>query len=225
MNNFYNLTVAGELSAAIIVLNILFSLLLQLCVVLVYKRTHRGLSYAPSFVFTLVIVGILGTVIMMIVQQNLIGAVALLGAFSFIRFRTILKETRDVAFLFFALAAGIAVGTNNYSVALISVVLISIIIMVLDRFNFGSISSNAGFILTFNAKDRLDINTVFSVLKKYSDSFGLLQSRTHAPGVDAFVFSVRLRDELQATEVLQALKANPSLLDIELITGDRSVEY
>ena len=225
MNSFYNLTTTGELSAAIIVLNILFSLALQLLVVLVYKRTHRGLSYAPSFIFTLVIVGILGTVVMMIIQQNLIGAVGLLGAFSFIRFRTILKETRDVAFLFFALAMGIAVGTGNYAVAIVSIVLVSLIILALDRFKFGSISGNAGFVLTFNAKERLDITTVTSVLKKYSDSFNLLQSRTHAPGVDAFVFSVRLRDELQASEVLHALKSNPSLLDIELITGDRNVEY
>ncbi|HLB57672.1 MAG TPA: DUF4956 domain-containing protein, partial [Gammaproteobacteria bacterium] len=128
MNNFYNIA-PTELSIAIVVLNIAFSFVLQLGIAWIYKKTHRGLSYAPSFVFTLIIVGTLGTFVMMIIQQNFVGAVALLGAFSLIRFRTILKETRDVAFVFFALAAGVAIGTGNYATGLVSVVLISLIIL------------------------------------------------------------------------------------------------
>ena len=94
MNNLYNLTTT-EISPAIVVLNIIFSLILLLGMVWVYKKTHKGLSYSPSFIFTLIIVGILGTVIMMVVQNSLVCAIVLLGAFSMIRFRTILKEKKD----------------------------------------------------------------------------------------------------------------------------------
>ena len=93
MNNFFNLT-PTEISAAVIVLNIAVSLLLQLLIIFVYKKTHQGLSYSSSLIFTIAMIGVLGTVIMMVVQNNLIGAFTLLGAFSLIRFRTILKETR-----------------------------------------------------------------------------------------------------------------------------------
>lgn len=101
--NFYNFT-GTEFSSAIVIFNVLLTFALQMAVVWVYKKTHRGISYSQSFLFTLVMIGVLGAVIMMVVQNNLIGAFALLGAFSLIRFRTIVKDTRDVAFVFFALA-------------------------------------------------------------------------------------------------------------------------
>ena len=224
MDNFYNLT-STEFSAAVIIFNTLFALLLQLAIAWVYKRTHRGISYSPSFVFTLIIVGILGAIVMMIVQNNFVGALALLGAFSLIRFRTILKETRDVAFLFFALVAGVAVGTGNYSIALISVVLVSSIILVLDWYKVGSMAGDLGFILNFNAKDDLKTEDISLALAKFSDSFTMLQARTHGTGVDAYVFSVKLRNDSDAPEIVKTLKSNPSIMDVEIITSERSVEY
>lgn len=224
MNNFYNLT-STEFSAAIIIFNIVFALVLQLGITWVYKKTHRGISYSPSFIFTLIIVGIISAVVMMIIQNNFVGAIALLGAFSLIRFRTILKETRDVAFLFFSLAVGVAVGTSNYSIALISTIFISFIILVLDWYKVGSIVGDLGFILTFNAKDDLDMNAINVVLAKFSDSFDLLQVRTHGAEVDAYVFSVTLRKDMAASDVVKSLKSNPSIMDIEFITSERSVEY
>jgi len=224
MTNFFNLT-PTEISSSIIVLNIVVSLLLQLIIIFVYKKTHHGLSYSSSLIFTMVMIGVLGTVIMMVVQNNLIGAFTLLGAFSLIRFRTILKETRDIAFVFFALVIGIAVGTSNYSIAFISTILLSIIIISFNYFNIGKINSGRGLILTFNVKDNLDINSVKSILLKYTKIFELLQVRTSGVGIDNYVFSFELKSKLESADVLRELKNNPSIFDIEIITGEHSVEY
>src|SRR3989344_9236862 len=97
-----------EINAAIVVINLLFVLALELVIAWVYQRTHRTLSYSQSFVGTIVLMGIIASLIMMVVTENILGAFALLGAFSLIRFRTIVKETRDIAFVFFALAIGVA---------------------------------------------------------------------------------------------------------------------
>src|SRR3990167_777280 len=99
-----------ETSAAIIVINLIFVFLLELVIAWVYRKTHRTLSYSQSFVGTIILMGIIASLIMMVVTENIVGAFALLGAFSLIRFRTIMKETRDIAFVFFALAIGVAVG-------------------------------------------------------------------------------------------------------------------
>jgi hypothetical protein len=224
MNNFYNFT-QTEFSAAIVLLNIGLSLALQLLIIYIYKRTHQGLSYSSSLVFTLAIVGVLATVVMMVVQNNLVGAFGLLGAFSLIRFRTILKETRDIAFVFFALVTGIAIGTNNYAIALISTVLLSLIILLFYRFNIGRISSGHGVVLTFNAKDGFDINSIKSVLSKYSQSFEMLQTRTQGVGIDSYVFSLNLKDNLESVKVVGELKKNNFISEIEIITGEHSVEY
>lgn len=224
MNNFYNLT-STEISAAVIVLNLLFSFVLQLAIVFVYKRTHKGLSYSPSFIFTLVVVGILGTVVMMIVQNNLTGAFALLGAFSLIRFRTILKETRDIAFVFFALVAGIAVGTNHYSIALITTTLLLLIILALYRYNIGSMANNIGLILTFNAKNDINTDSIRGLLAENTNGVTFLQAKTYDNNINHYTFSIRLKDKVDSMKLMKILKDNHSISNIELITGEQSVEY
>ena len=223
MNNFS--IAPADISIAIVSINIVVSLILQLVIAWVYKKTHRGLSYSPSFIFTMIIVGMLGTFLMMIVHQNFIGSIALLGAFSLIRFRTILKETRDVAFLFFALAAGVAIGTGSYATGLVSVALISLIILVLDRYHIGSSANNAGFILTFNAKEDNDIQAIKSILAQHTNMFNLLQTRTHGTDIENYVFSLKLKNAMDAVEIVKSLKKNSSVMDVELITGEQTVEY
>ena len=135
MDNFLFL-VETETNAAVIVLNLVIVFLLELAIAWVYRKTHRTLSYSQSFVGTIVLMGTIASLIMMVVTENIVGAFALLGAFSLIRFRTIVKETRDIAFVFFALAIGVAVGTNNYTVAFLGTILISGAILLMNRFNF-----------------------------------------------------------------------------------------
>lgn len=224
MNNFYNLT-STELSAAVIILNLLLSLALQFAIVFVYKRTHKGLSYSPSFIFTLFIVGVLGTVVMMIVQNNLTGAFALLGAFSLIRFRTILKETRDIAFVFFSLVAGIAVGTNHYSIALIATVFISLVIFMLYRYNIGSMTNNVGLILTFNAGNDLNTDSIRELLSQNTSAATFLQAKTYGNDVNVYTFSIRLKDTIDSIKLLKILKNNNSISNVEILTGEQSVEY
>lgn len=224
MNNFYNLT-STELSAAVIVLNLLLSLALQFAIVFVYKRTHKGLSYSPSFIFTLFIVGVLGTVVMMIVQNNLTGAFALLGAFSLIRFRTILKETRDIAFVFFALVAGIAVGTNHYSIALIATAFISLVIFMLYRYNIGSMANNLGLILTFNAGNDLNTDSIRELLSQNTSAATFLQAKTYGNDVNTYTFSIRLKDTIDSMKLLRVLKNNHSISNVEILTGEQSIEY
>ncbi|PIQ69043.1 MAG: hypothetical protein COV91_00955 [Candidatus Taylorbacteria bacterium CG11_big_fil_rev_8_21_14_0_20_46_11] len=224
MTNFYNLT-QTEISSAVIVFNLLFSLILLLVVVYVYKKTHQGLSYSPSFVFTLVIVGILGSVIMMVVQNNLFGAFALLGAFSLIRFRTILKETRDIAFVLFALVIGVSVGTNNYSIALISTVVVSLVIILLTRFHIGSRGNMAGFVLTFTAKSNIEIGAIRKILTTEVESFDFLQARSYGDSSHIYAFSVTMKDSLDATRLIEELNKHESITDTAVITGEQTVEY
>jgi len=224
MDNFYNLT-STEISAAVIVFNLLLSFVLQLAIIFVYKRTHKGLSYSPSFIFTLVLIGVLGTVVMMIVQNNLVGAFALLGAFSLIRFRTILKETRDIAFVFFALVIGIAVGTSHYPIALIATFFVSLIIVVLHRYNIGSMVNNIGLILTFNAKNELNTDSIRELLSQNTSTATFLQAKTYGNDLNSYTFSIHLKGTIDAMKLLNILKNNQAISNVEILTGEQSVEY
>ncbi|HEY4508638.1 MAG TPA: DUF4956 domain-containing protein [Candidatus Paceibacterota bacterium] len=224
MNNFYNLTTT-EISAAVVLFNLFFALVLLMLVVYVYKRTHQGLSHSPSFVFTLVIIGLLASVVMMVVQNNLVGAFALLGAFSLIRFRTILKETRDIAFVFFALVIGVAVGTSHYAVAFISTVSISLVIFLLHRFRLGNVANGNGFILTFTANKSVSLDAVRGLLAEKTEVFNFLQAKNYGLDAQMFTFSVKLNDPLDAARLLQTLHATSGVSHASIITGEQSVEY
>lgn len=138
----YGLLGGTNITIGLILFSIFLSLLLGICICHVYRKTHSGFSYAGSFVFTLIVVTIIISLIMMVIQSNVALSLGLVGSLSVIRFRTVLKDTRDMAFLFWSICAGLAVGSGNYMLALISTVVLSGIIFCLEKIRFGKAGTN-----------------------------------------------------------------------------------
>jgi hypothetical protein len=214
-----------ELSAAVIVFNLIATLVLSLIIVFIYRRTRHGLSYSQSFVFTLVMMGILGTMVMMVIQNNLVGAFALLGAFTLIRFRTILKETSDVAFIFFALITGIAIGLGHYTVAGITVFFLGTVILVMHKFAFGSVSDNFDYLLVLRAKKGFQLNTIEGTLNEYVGHRDVISTKTLQNETNEFVFSLKLKSGGSSVSLHEALSKVDSIEGIELLTGKNTTEY
>ena len=225
LTNFYNITTT-EISAAIIVFNLLFSFLLQLTIVYVYKKTRHGLSYSQSFIFTMIIVGTLGTAIMMAVQNNVIGALAIFGAFTLIRFRSILKETSDLAYIFFALVVGISVGMGHYPLALLTTLFLSTVIYLFYRFGFGSVSDNFDYLIIFNVKtDNFSYEPIAKYLQEVAIGQELLHEK-HYSDLTEYSISIKLKKNQATSEIVKNLKkVAPAIGNIELITGKNTSEF
>jgi uncharacterized membrane protein YhiD involved in acid resistance len=125
----------GEFLVMDVVLVLVLSFLLSAFIGWVYQITHRGTSYTQSFVFSLVLNGMVVALVMMIVGSNIARAFSLVGALSIIRFRNAVKETRDVGFIFFTMAIGMAVGTRFYLLAVIAAIVISLVMVLMTRFD------------------------------------------------------------------------------------------
>lgn len=222
LNNFYNAT-QTEVSAALIIFNILFSFTLSAIIVWVWRRTHKGLSYSQSFAITIMMISPLATAVMMIVQNNLVGAFALLGAFSLIRFRTIMKETRDIAFLFFALTIGVSTGTGYYSVALLTTLIVSLIVLILYRFNFAS-TSKTGFILTFHTENNFDTKYLTDLFSSYISSHELLHEKVGSDG-NEYAYSLHFKTVGSENAFMNKLRSIQGITDGYLITGKDTIEY
>ena len=139
------------ISAAILycfIINISLSFLLGMFISFIYKSTHKGLSYSQSFMLTLVYVTIIVAIVMMLIGNNLARAFALVGALSIIRFRTVVKDTKDTAYVFLSLAAGMAAGTSSYFIGIFGVGFVAIVAFLLDFFNYGTFYKSE-FILIF----------------------------------------------------------------------------
>ena len=86
--------------AVTVTYNLLLSCILGIIISTIYKITHKGLSYSQSFMLTIVFVTVVVCMVMMVIGNNLARAFALVGALSIIRFRTVIKDTKDTSYVF-----------------------------------------------------------------------------------------------------------------------------
>ena len=100
-------------SALEIVLAMALSFGLMLVISTTYKRTYAGSSYSQDYVHTMIILRVVVTVIIMVVRGNNAVAFGMFAAFSIIRFRSTLPQSRDVGFIFFSMATGMAAGARQ----------------------------------------------------------------------------------------------------------------
>ncbi|WP_223701251.1 DUF4956 domain-containing protein [Sutcliffiella deserti] len=118
-------------------LAIFISFCLTLIITQVYKHTYKGNNYSQSFMHTIIIMGVVVSVIMIVIGNNVAVAFGLVGAFSIIRFRSAMSDPKDIAFIFFGMAAGIACGLGFYLLAILFTLSLSILIYVLYLFDYG----------------------------------------------------------------------------------------
>lgn len=97
----------------------LLSFVLNLFIAQIYRSTYKGTRYSQDFVQTFIMIGTITTILIMVVQGNQGIAFGMFAAFSMIRFRSNLGQSRDLAFVFFAMATGMVVGARYYSMVLI----------------------------------------------------------------------------------------------------------
>lgn len=207
-------------------LNIIIALVLALVVTLVYKRTHRGVSYSQSFVFTLVLLTILSALVMMVVENSLARAFAILGTFTIIRFRTAVKDTKDTAFILWAIIMGLAVGTYNYGIALIGTATIAIIVLILSRINFGSLRNYdhvLNFMVLAGESDQGVYNEVFD---KYLKQSNLLHARSREQGKNIeLTYNVQFFDDSKVSEFIKQLEAVSNISQVNIVVAKDDIEY
>lgn len=207
-----------------ILLNLSLAFVLGMIISYVYKITHKGLSYSQSFILTIVFVTVIVSMVIMVIENNLARAFALVGALSIIRFRTVVKDTKDTAFIFLGLAAGLACGTSNYFIALSGTMIITLIIFVLHLTNFGTLYKSE-FILRYITK-KANSQEYNSLLSKYTKSSSLLHIEPTGDR-DQIRISVDLvlKDDTSAENLVSELKNIDSISDITLIASKSDIDY
>jgi len=209
-----------------IAFNIALAFVLALIIAWVYQKTHKGLSYSQGFVLCLAFLCPLASVIMMVIGNVLIIAIALLGAFTIIRFRTAIKDPKDVSFILFSLIVGMAVGTHSYSIALVATVMICLIIYFLSRINFGSIRKH-DYTLSFSLDRKKAPGDVYEpIFKKYLKTADLLNINTHQEGkIMDLTFNLRFLSGSRTDKFIEELSALAGLENIHLIMAKNDIEY
>ena len=112
------------------VIAIALAFAIGLFIFFVYKKTFSGVMYSSGFGVTLIALTMITTVVILAVTSNVVLSLGMVGALSIVRFRTAIKEPLDIAFLFWAIAAGIVLAAGMIPLAVIGSVLIGIILLI-----------------------------------------------------------------------------------------------
>lgn len=154
--------------------DVLFSVLLAavmgLAISRIYKWTHRGLNYEHTFMATLVLLAPIVSVVMLYIRGDLVLSLGLIGSLSIIRFRTPIKDTRDMVFLFWVIAVGLGAGTYNWAVVAVTTPIIAVIVALLYFFRYGS-SKNEDYVLVVNGSGGYQKDEMEGVLGKYARDY------------------------------------------------------
>ena len=210
-----------------ILINLTLSFILGVIVSIVYKKTHKGLSYSQSFMITNVFVAVIVCMVIMIIGNSLARAFALVGALSIIRFRTVVKDTKDTAFIFWSLATGMASGTGSYFLAISGTIILSIIAFILHKTNFGSIVKSE-FILQFriNSSDKNLSESFIKIIQQYTKSNVLLNSEISDDGKNIkSSYDVVMKEEKKQTELIKELASLKGLSEIVIVAAKSDVDY
>ncbi len=201
--------IPGELILNLFV-SLSLALLLSIGIAFLYRSTHRGLNYEQSFLSTLVLLAPIITLVMMFIRGDLVISLGLVGSLSIIRFRTPIKDTRDMVFLFWVIAVGLGCGTDNWTMVAIATLFLSIVTGLLYIFEYGA-QRHADFVLVLSGATRYSAPTVQDVIRKHTTT---ARVRSHESENEAWeiVFELRFSRE-------QEKDANVLIRSIQEIEG------
>ena len=216
--NIQDLT--SEFTVIDVVLVLVLSFALSAFIGWIYQLTHRGTSYTQSFVFTLVMNGMIVALVMLIVGSNIARAFSLVGALSIIRFRNAVKETRDVGFIFFTMAIGMAIGTRFYLLGIIAAIVISLVVVLMTRFNWFA-RELATQILRVQVANDTPFDSFFDrVFLKYTSVSELISVDTVQNGtMTELIYSVGLKKAALMQDFLAEIKKLNGNNKVTLIAG------
>ncbi|MHC4060115.1 MAG: DUF4956 domain-containing protein [Planctomycetota bacterium] len=199
-----------------ILLSLILAFVLGQLLAWVYYVTHSGLSYSRSFVQALILITVVVSMVMTVIGNNIITAVGLMGALAIIRFRNIIKDTRDVAFIFCALVVGMATGSQRYGTAIVGTFILSLIALYLQVVGFGRFEPHNGF-LRFSLKGHVGPDhPVTAVLRRFCGSFTLISAQDSGFGSENVEYAYQL--------MIRSAKKNELMLsELEKVAGIENI--
>lgn len=205
--------------------NMSLALFFGLLLASIYRYTHKGLSYSQSFTLSIVFVTTIVAITLMAIESSLARAFALVGALSIIRFRTVVKDSKDTAYIFAGLAIGTAAGTSNYLLAVIAGGFISALAIILHQINFGA-SAKGEFILRFTLRENSDSSKYLDILNKHTRRSTLLHVEPSGDGqFITMSHEVLLKRDTDTRKFASEFTKAEGVLDASLIAAVSDVDY
>ena len=190
----------------------------------VYMITHSGLSYSRSYVNTLILMPVIVALVMMILANNLVLAFGLMAIFAMVRFRSILRDTLDTAYVLAVIVIGLACGTTKFASAVIGCAFTAALMF---YFWFTQFGTRHRYDLIVNIqwlRPAAEMVELRDLLFRHSRKTHMASQRSNEgyAGID-LSYRLLLRDPARANELIEELKSLKGVARVSsLHSGDES---
>lgn len=194
-------------------------------VAIVYMRTFSGLSYSRAAVQGMALSGILTSMLMLAAGSSIVAGIGVVGVISIVRFRTTMRDPRDLIFVFASVAAGVACGARAYTTAMIGTAVFVAAALLLHGMGYGSQKQLDG-LLRFTAPVGKGIeDAIVKALRQHCRSFVLVTLREAAQGsVMEHAYQVNIPDPDQRAPLVSALQAVQGIQDVTLLLQEPTLD-
>ena len=182
--------------------------------------------YTKSFIVTLALLPAVVCVVIMMVNGNVGAGVAVAGAFSLVRFRSVPGTAKEITMLFLAMGAGLIAGMGYLSFALLFTVIMCLLSTLYNQLDFGT-KKNAAIYKTLNITipEDLDYSEVFdSILEEYATSFELVRVKTTNMGsMFRLTYDLTLKEAAKEKEMIDKIRCRNGNLEITVSRQETTV--
>jgi hypothetical protein len=218
LNTAINTTTVSFTNA---IVTVLVSFVLGLMISLTYIATAEKENYSQSFCYTLIIVPIVASIIIFMVGNNVAAAFSVGGAFTLTRFRSEPGSPKNIAYVFFTVAAGLACGVQCYAYAFMFTVVLCLIMFVFTKLNFGR-RKESNKVLKILIPETLDFDGAFDeVFEKYTVKHDILKISTVDLGsLYEISYALIVKEDTEIKEFIDELRVRNGNLSISLTSGE-----
>jgi len=210
VDEFFNFSVAPDAAGPnpLEVLGAMcFSFILQLFIGALYKKTYKGTRYSQDYVHTIIIIGTVTTILIMVVNGNSAVAFGMFAAFSMIRFRRNLGQSRDLAFVFFAMATGMGVGARQYPIVLVTTVIVATAIFLISQRDAFA-PKRASHQLRIRVNNDIDFSDAFTaIFKEHTAAVEMISVESVQAGMMSELrYGIVLKDDVKISDFMEKIQ-------------------
>tara|TARA_B100000035_G_scaffold240224_1_gene208574 strand:- start:466 stop:1158 length:693 start_codon:yes stop_codon:yes gene_type:complete len=209
-----NLTSGANLTVIDVLVGLSASLLCAAIISWTYRASYQGVLYQKSFNLSLILICLVTTSVIMVISGNLVLSLGMVGALSIVRFRAAIKDPLDIVYMFWAVAIGIANGVANIKVSLTATIVISILIILLNRLPFGTIAYLV--ILKYNAEEE----PIFIEVLNQNTSQYIIKSKNIKNNQVELIAEARMKKENELSKSLTELEG---FIDLSLLAYNSNI--
>ncbi len=218
LEQLLNVGTNGTLSLTSAILTVVVPFILGLIISLTYMKTADKETYSQGFCYTLIIVPVVSSIIIMLVGTNLAAAFSVGGAFSLVRFRSEAGSAKNIAYIFFTMAAGLASGVQQFAYAAAFTVALCLIMIVFESVGFGR-NKGESRVLKILVPESLNYTGAFDeILNDYTLDYKLDRIKTVDLGsMYELTYHVVLDKRGDVKKFIDDLRCRNGNLSVELI--------